>query len=214
MPRALLLCRSCEDSCRDGDRGACGDTPNGITVGFPSCLDPEYPPYYFPPALTNCSAAPRRVMAENFRDGVCNTGGAESLHLNTADCSWDGGDCCAQTCKGPDAGQCGSPAEGESTVTDFVCRDPAVMDAAENGGACTVSKLSYVGDSYCDGGIYNVANCGWDGGDWYVYCWCAAGRARLLSVLFLLLWLGGGGCCTVGWGCARASGASTQSSES
>jgi hypothetical protein len=145
-------------------------------VGFPACLDPEHPPFYFPPTLANCTAAPRRVVAENFADGVCHHAGMP-LTLNTANCGWDGGDCCSQTCRGREAGQCGSPAADGADAEDiaeeadspaFVCREPAVLDVLSNGGACDASRLSWVGDGYCDAGDFNTANCGWDGGDWCV----------------------------------------------
>ncbi len=67
-------------------------------------------------------------------------------------CSWDGGDCCKDTCKDDD----------DMTFTCEVnswdtCKDPSV---------CSVKDPEKLGDGIChDEGNYNTKKCKYDGGD-------------------------------------------------
>jgi hypothetical protein len=77
-------------------------------------------------------------------DGYCD----KTEGYNTAECRWDGGDCCDFTCV--DMGfTCG--------YNGYDCK------------SCSVPNPGWVADGYCDTGDYNTAGCGWDGGD------CCAG---------------------------------------
>ena len=75
-------------------------------------------------------------------DGYCDKIGG----YDTAECGWDGGDCCSFTC---------SPGEFSCGEYGYEC------------ASCTaVINPYWVGDGYCDrSGGYNTAECGWDGGD-------------------------------------------------
>lgn len=85
--------------------------------------------------------------------------------LNTADCGFDGGDCCKCTCVDTDESVCGENGAG------FFCVDP---NASENCGPTPspteaeypvcAGYLPHVGDGYCDEDNNN-AGCGYDGGD-------------------------------------------------
>jgi hypothetical protein len=61
-------------------------------------------------------------------------------------------------------------------VDDWICsttNNEALGCTASGGGgtggttnpSCNVARPEWVGDGYCDGGSYNVASCGYDGGD-------------------------------------------------
>jgi len=88
-------------------------------------------------------------------DGYC-----DGAPYNTADCDWDGGDCCAETCTNGDY-TCG--------VAGYNCLDPSVESQD-----CNVPNPSWIGDGYCDAAPYNTEACGWDGGD-CCECTCTDG---------------------------------------
>jgi hypothetical protein len=67
----------------------CGVVNGNITINFPRCRDPLGQPR--PAELANCSA----LVVTGVGDGKCDGEDAEWL-LNSAECTWDGGDCCAQ----------------------------------------------------------------------------------------------------------------------
>jgi len=69
---------------------------------------------------------------------------------NTADCNWDGGDCCEETCTHPNCG----------VFWEYDCENPAVNPYAP---ACTVN-FKQIGDGLCHAAANN-ADCGYDGGD-------------------------------------------------
>ena len=157
----------CESSCESTGNVTCGyGGVNGTTpIGFSRCRDPDNRPVVIPPGLANCSVDADTF--ELFANGICDNGLGGTEMFNTADCAWDGGDCCAQTCVNPpDADPvCGLDTD-DGTSIGFFCLDPSVMDPITNRNpSCQVPSHSFIGDGYCDGGRYNVHNCSWDGGD-------------------------------------------------
>ena len=69
---------------------------------------------------------------------------------NTAECGYDGGDCCEATCNHP---KCG-------LEWDYRCRDPSINKYAP---MCT-AYFEFIGDGLCHSST-NTADCGYDGGD-------------------------------------------------
>jgi len=112
------------------------------------CLDPTAAEYV--PA--ECAVAQETFIGDGFCDGF------GYGNYNTLACDWDGGDCCASTCIDGADHTCSDDAN------HYECLDPDASDHAP--GNCTVLFPEYLGDAYCDySGGYNVAACGWDGGD-------------------------------------------------
>ena len=141
-----------DGGCDGGDYNtrACGwdggDCCNSTCVGTCSsyyfdCRDPAAPDAY-----PDCRASSISFVG----DGDCDGG-----LYNTRGCAWDGGDCCNSTC---------APAS-YSCSDDFDCRDTDIYDSDEYYPDCTASVKGWLGDGACDGGDYNNAECGWDGGD-------------------------------------------------
>ena len=96
-------------------------------------------------------------QVESWGNGFCDSTNAElAQNLNLQECGWDGGDCCASTCIKPDGHAC------PALVVD--CQNPSAADFG-NSSACFVFSPSSLGDGLCDSGVYNTANCAWDGGD-------------------------------------------------
>lgn len=89
----------------------------------------------------NCDAS---WQDDYLNDGNCDTWSS----YNTADCGWDGGDCCMAT--------------NPSLSDDSDCLDP-LYNPYPN---CDVPWRSNIGDGDCDTySNYNTENCDWDGGD-------------------------------------------------
>ena len=103
-----------------------------------------------PTSTTTTASLCAAEIPEYVGDGFCDA------VYNTADCNFDGGDCCADTCTAPS--NCGT--------TVYACLDPA--SAYNNSCTGSASALAQLGDGECVGfsfGALNTAICGWDGGD-------------------------------------------------
>ena len=103
---------------------------------FPHCVDPVYTTPA--PTLTLFN---RTCPIEDIGNGVCDD------MYNNEFCLFDGGDCCAPSCRG---GSCG--------VYGYDCKDP---ETPEYGLEC---NIAYVGDGECDS-VTNTHECQYDGGD-------------------------------------------------
>ena len=118
------------------------------------CLDPDSSDTIV--GTGGCLAAVSSFLGDGYCDGF------GFGYYNTAACDWDYGDCCASTCDDGTVHTCAEDAN------HFECLDPDATDHAP--GNCSVAFFEYLGDSYCDyNGGYNVAACGWDGGDCCLY---------------------------------------------
>ena len=131
----------CQDTCSDGQY-SCGFATSTF-VGFPFCSDPA------------SSAAACNVTAWSFiGDGYCDS----AAPYNTANCSWDGGDCCSNTCE-PTAYLCG-------VYGAFYCLDPDQEGATTDAPSVEcLGTTSWLGDGYCDDWPQNTEACNWDEGD-------------------------------------------------
>ena len=126
------------------DANACPGELLGID-GFPDCCVPE-PGYW--------------------GDGACD---ADSPY-NTAECNFDGGDCCQATCDPSSVYGCSSSEESQGFGPfGYFCVNPN-LDEYIDPELCDISDRTRIGDGRCDSGVemYNTAACNWDGGDWYV----------------------------------------------
>jgi hypothetical protein len=127
----------------DGDVGDDDSCPGDLfpVDGLPGCCVPE--PLY-------------------HGDGACDP----DAPLNTAECAFDGGDCCRETCDLAGSYACSS-VPSEYGPFGFFCTNPTV-DEYIDPELCTVSDRRKIGDGRCDSGVemYNSEACNWDGGDW------------------------------------------------
>jgi len=109
-------------------------------VGYPSCADPDI--------TSNCNVS----AWSSLGDGWCDD------ELNVVNCSWDYGDCCANTCRSTSY-SCGTNA--------YSCLDPSQegLTTQEPSIECLADASSWLGDGYCDDWPYNSLGCNWDDGD-------------------------------------------------
>ena len=160
----------------------CASTPPTPAPTF-ATLAPNHPttaptyPYW-------CGVNSAGVANGNAGNGFCD------VASNRAECGWDGGDCCQQTCVEPakvdyiNTFHCGMGWQNNEGGS-YDCQDPrytAPPTPAPQGPAPSPSKTptgpsfspSYAnqcytpenGDGHCDDdGVQNTAACGWDGGD-------------------------------------------------
>jgi hypothetical protein len=132
------------DCCRDTCTGeACANDPE-VNKGWYHCKDPSSKD------LVNCHVK----NVTRLGDGKC-----DAAPYNSAECNFDAGDCCLETCHGDGCG--GGGGEG---ATPFDCKHPAFLGL----GNCTVGHPEYIGDGWCDGAddaTYISAACNFDGGD-------------------------------------------------
>ena len=130
----------CECTCVDGLKHYCGF--NGFNCLDPACPAEEPSPY------PNCTGS-FSWLSDGWCDSIETT--------NNPACGYDGGDCCACTCKDGPTHSCGS--------NGFDCDDTACLDLAIalQYPGCVDGWLS-VGDGLCTAENNNQA-CGYDGGD-------------------------------------------------
>jgi hypothetical protein len=91
-------------------------------------------------------------------DGACDP----NSPYNTAECGYDRGDCCRETCNTDTTYGCKAKEGDEFGPFGFYCLDPqhAYIDEKE----CKTENREWIGDGGCDP-EYNTKACGWDGGD-------------------------------------------------
>jgi hypothetical protein len=161
----------CEQSClantNDKIRKNCGKK------GY-NCIDPTFnvptpAPVAVPtlppvPTVAVCNAEEKKVG-----DGKCDNNDVN----NVASCSWDGGDCCEQSC----LANTNDKIRKNCGKKGYNCIDPTfnvptpapvtvpTLPPVPTTAVCN-AKEKKVGDGKCDGNnVNNVAECQWDGGD-------------------------------------------------
>ncbi len=98
--------------------------------GCQSAVNASYPDFY----------ASFVVSPDMLGDAVCD------YWLNVADCGWDNGDCCAETCLEP-IGLSGCPLDG----SPYDCRDPDHSNGVDSFLLydATASRCDQAGAEYC-----------------------------------------------------------------
>jgi len=91
-------------------------------------------------------------------DGACD---AYSPY-NTAECNYDGGDCCKESCDPNSLYACAAKEGDAYGPFGFFCIDPQYAHIDED--RCLAENREWIGDGGCDPD-YNTEACGWDGGD-------------------------------------------------
>jgi hypothetical protein len=92
-------------------------------------------------------------------DGACDP----DAPYNTAECNWDGGDCCKETCNFDTNYGCANEASQGYGPFGYFCLNPELEEYV-NPDECTVSDRTRLGDGRCDA-EYNTEECNWDSGD-------------------------------------------------
>lgn len=95
-------------------------------------------------------------------DGACDP----DAPYNTAECNYDGGDCCKETCDRESIFGCTTKEESQFGVYGpfgFYCVDPSQENSIDPSTCINVEKDS-IGDGMCNPD-YNTAECNYDGGD-------------------------------------------------
>jgi hypothetical protein len=95
-------------------------------------------------------------------DGACDP----DAPYNTAECLWDGGDCCKDTCKADSPFGCKTKEGGELGEYGpfgFYCLDPSQGEDVVS-AECNVAEKERIGDGKCNP-QFNTASCNYDGGD-------------------------------------------------
>eukprot|EP01083_Nonionella_stella_P168496 569039_1 len=146
----------CQETCTSTPY-PCGS--NGYVCIDPSVVGPNGSYIVYPPTHLDWSAC-NITNPSYIQDGACDVYG----DYNTAECHYDGGDCCQETCASSPY-SCG--------INGYYCIDPSVV--GENGSytvygmdwsACNVTDPWNLQDGHCDmDGGYNTASCHYDGGD-------------------------------------------------
>ncbi len=125
------------------DQSSSSSCPEGLKSvdGLPDCCVPE--PLY-------------------HGDGACDP----DAPLNMAECAFDGGDCCHETCD-LESIYAHSSVPSNYGPYGFFCINPNV-DKYIDPTLCTVSERIKIGDGQCNSGVemYNSEACNWDGGNW------------------------------------------------
>ena len=90
-------------------------------------------------------------------DGACDA----HAPYNTAECGYDLGDCCKESCDTEAQFGCKAKEGDAYGPFGFYCLDPQYSTIDEN---CTTENREWIGDGGCDE-EFNTQACGWDGGD-------------------------------------------------
>jgi len=105
--------------------------------------------------LLNCCVPDQSFLG----DGACDA----YTPYNTAECGYDLGDCCRESCNVESSTFKCAAKEGDAYGPfGFYCLDPRYGNIDED--ACGADNREWVGDGGCDPD-YNTQECGWDGGD-------------------------------------------------
>ncbi len=95
-----------------------------------------------------------------------------ALNYLTRECAFEGYDCCEYTyllkngqCRGAFTDGKGKYLPPEEVVDNPQCGFDAIDCTVERYPDCTVTVLDRLGDGICNGGEYNVEECGYDDGD-------------------------------------------------
>ncbi|KAL7442108.1 hypothetical protein ACHAXH_006644 [Discostella pseudostelligera] len=113
------------------------------------CLE-GYPPVQ---GLAGCCVPEPTFLG----DGACDA----HFPYNTAECGYDLGDCCKESCDTDAQFGCKAKEGDAYGPFGFYCIDPRYSTIDES---CTAENREWIGDGGCDA-EFNTEACGWDGGD-------------------------------------------------
>lgn len=167
----------CACTCEDDLAFTCG--LEGL--GF-DCQDPDVP--------ADCDLTPAKCAGnlDDIHNSICDSS------LNNEECGYDGGDCCACTCReyggistgfynfecGSEGYDCLDPNAPTGCDGPSESPTPSPMDSAYPDCA---GRDSWIGDGYCDTST-NTLECAWDGGD---CCRCTCVEANYQCTAFTCL---------------------------
>jgi hypothetical protein len=106
------------------------------------------------PGLPGCCVSDPSFLG----DGACDA----YEPYNTAECGYDLGDCCRESCNPDTPFGCAAKEGDDYGPFGYYCIDPDYSSMDVN--ACQAENREWIGDGGCDP-EYNNAACGWDGGD-------------------------------------------------
>ena len=103
-------------------------------------------------------------------DGKCDSSGNGHDEYNTAECFWDGGDCCRFTCN-------------SSSYSEYECGSADIGYECKQPGQCATNEADRLGDGRCDLS-FNTKTCSWDGKCAVVY----TGYKTILGIALIGTW--------------------------